>query len=360
MAQTKQKKAKPRRNPKRMVKILAFVALASLVALVGSFGGFHRYRRLTLGNPEVSLEITGQESAFELHEKLEAGGVDIPLILFKLLYELEVRFRGGALRAGTVEIPDRIVAQELVTLLTLNGRRKDMLIHIPQGYNVFQIDKRLAQYRICPKGEFASKALVYEGRLMPSRYLLLTQTPASHVAKLMHEKWLRNHGLELKTLKRNSISERSKLSNEQLVTLASIIEREGMQDRERPIIAGVFYNRLLTPSFRPKRLQADPTIVYGCLRHPETPSCKNARGSPYQLGEPISRVMRDGRDNPYSTYAIEGLPPSPICTPSLESLRAAYAPASHAYFYFMAKGDGTHAFSSTLEQHKEAVIQYRR
>jgi len=142
----------------------------------------------------------------------------------------------------------------------------------------------------------------------------------------------------------------SPLTPQQLVTLASIVEREARVPEERPTIAGVFFNRLFDPSFTPKRLQADPTVAYGCLVAGErVPSCREFDG------RRITPAMVRDPDNPYSTYKHDGLPPGPICNPGLPSLSAARHPEQHPYFYFVAKGGGRHAFSASLDEHNQNV-----
>src|SRR4029077_821475 len=134
-----------------------------------------------------------------------------------------------------------------------------------------------------------------------------------------------------------------------VVTLASLVERETALDDERPLVASVFLNRLRDPAFKPKHLQCDPTAAYGCLAFPEKASAGAA-----VAGKPTAAIEHDP-DNPYSTYTHEGLPPGPIANPGTKSLDAVAAPASTHYFFFVARGDGHHAFSETYESHLGAV-----
>lgn len=126
-----------------------------------------------------------------------------------------------------------------------------------------------------------------------------------------------------------------------IVILASLVERETGEASERARIAGVFANRLRLNM----RLQCDPTTIYG-------------------LGEAfdgnLNRAQLLDAGNPYNTYARAGLPPGPICSPGLDSLRAAASPEAHGYVYFVAKGDGTHEFSRTLDEHNRAVTRFQR
>src|SRR5690606_9189799 len=113
----------------------------------------------------------------------------------------------------------------------------------------------------------------------------------------------------------------------QVVILASIVEKEAAVDDERALIAGVFLNRLRSSTFRPlHRLQADPTVSYGCLAMPEVPSCAG-------FGGRISRAMLEDAQNAYNTYRHGGLPPGPIANPGLASLEAVLVPAEHDYLF---------------------------
>ena len=129
----------------------------------------------------------------------------------------------------------------------------------------------------------------------------------------------------------------TKLSRHQILTLASIVEKEAVLPQERPLIASVFLNRLK----KKMPLQSDPTATYG-LR---------AFG-----GKVTGSDVR--RDTPYNTYIIAGLPPGPIGNPSDGAIEAVLKPASTGYYYFVARKDGSHQFSVTLDEHNRAVKQY--
>lgn len=128
------------------------------------------------------------------------------------------------------------------------------------------------------------------------------------------------------------------ISEREVLTMASIIEKEAITDDERPTIAAVYYNRLK----RNMPLQADPTAIYGV---------KDSR-------EKITKSDLT-RVTPYNTYVIKGLPPGPIASPGLKSIQAALNPADVPYLYFVSNNDGTHIFSVTLSNHEEAVKTYR-
>ena len=126
-----------------------------------------------------------------------------------------------------------------------------------------------------------------------------------------------------------------------IVILASLVERETGDPAERQRIAGVFVNRLA----KGMRLQCDPTTIYGL--------------GPDFDGD-LKRAQLADAGNAYNTYAHAGLPPGPICSPGLDSLRAAMSPEAHEYIFFVARGDGSHEFSRTLDEHNRAVTRYQR
>jgi UPF0755 protein len=118
------------------------------------------------------------------------------------------------------------------------------------------------------------------------------------------------------------------------------VEKETSVPEERALVAGVYVNRMR----RNMLLQADPTIIYGI--------------GPVFNGN-ITRADLRNATNPYNTYSHPGLPPTPICSPGLESIRAAISPQQHAFLYFVARGDGSHQFSKTLQEHNAAVAKYQ-
>lgn len=128
------------------------------------------------------------------------------------------------------------------------------------------------------------------------------------------------------------------LSMHQVVTLASIVEKETADPRERPLIAAVFLNRLK----RNMRLESDPTVIYGLQSFDGNLTEKDLR-----------------TPTPYNTYRIKGLPPGPICNPGKGAIEAVLFPADESYLYFVSKNDGTHHFSRTLAEHNRMVRRYQ-
>lgn len=142
-----------------------------------------------------------------------------------------------------------------------------------------------------------------------------------------------------------------------LVTLASIVEKETGHPDDRPHVASVFWNRLTRPEFRPRLLQSDPTVTYGCLAGPRAGlsfACATT-----DAGSLTAGMLEDAR-NPWNTYRHEGLPPTPVCNPGSAALEAVLAPVVSDDLYFVARGDGRSVFAATLEAHRRNVREHLR
>jgi UPF0755 protein len=173
-----------------------------------------------------------------------------------------------------------------------------------------------------------------EGYLFPNTYQVADGTPIERLIEMMLDEFDRRWTLAL-----SEEAESLGFSTHEIITLASIIEKEAQADDERPIISAVYHNRLR----RGWRLDADPTVLYA-------------------LGNPKRRLtLADLKVNsPYNTYLHRGMPPGPICNPGLASILAALRPAQASYLYFVAIGGGRHYFSKTLAEHKRMIRKIRR
>lgn len=175
------------------------------------------------------------------------------------------------------------------------------------------------------------------GYMMPETYFLYWQTPAEEAVRRVKEQFETFYAEHLQ-----SDADGLDLSKQDLVTLASIIEWETGMPHEKPLIAGVYLNRLDIGM----ALQADPTVQYAVMQ---------------REGEKRRLLFRDyDIDHPYNTYNYRGLPPGPITNPSPSSMRAVVNAERHDYLYFVATAHGDHAFSETLNEHVRAANEYRR
>jgi UPF0755 protein len=197
-----------------------------------------------------------------------------------------------------------------------------------------------------------------DGYLFPETYRFRVPTAPRAVL----ERMIRQHRTVWGKIRRDNKKQIARLkkklgwSDRDIVIMASIVEKEAVVDSERPRIAQVFINRLTSPSFKPHKLDTDPTIRYGCMVPLEkSPGCK--------IWDPTQRLRRaqlDDKDNPYNTYQHEGLPPGPICNPGRRSLEATVDPDGSKYFFFVSRNDGTHVFARTRAEHERNVDQFQR
>lgn len=262
---------------------------------------------------------------------------------FLLLAVLKGQARN--LKSGEYQLSQAMSISELLQLLE-EGKVYYRRVTVPEGYTLREIAAALERRGLVTAQEFMAEATdpkliskfkigakSLEGYLFPDTYFFTSGTSAEEIVEKM-----------LSVLKRNYTSpllQRGKelrMDMHQVLTLASIIEAEARKEEERPIISGVFHNRLR----RGMPLQADPTVRY---------ALDGYRG-------PISRRLLKTK-SPYNTYLNRGLPPGPISNPGLPSIKAALYPAKTPYLYFVAREDGTHKFSTTFREHSRAVLSLR-
>jgi len=219
-------------------------------------------------------------------------------------------------------------------------------VTIPEGYTMVQIGKLLEKkgivssrefLRVCREPEVIRKYGLneqsLEGYLYPDSYEFSRGLSAEKVVDTMLRRFW-----QMVEPYRDRMKEVG-MSLHEVVTLASVVEKETGLASERPLIASVFLNRLK----KHMRLESDPTVIYGI---------KDFNGN---------LTRKDlARKTPYNTYVIKGLPPGPIANPGLESIRAVLYPADTQYLYFVSKNDGSHFFSATLAQHNRAVAKYQK
>jgi UPF0755 protein len=200
-------------------------------------------------------------------------------------------------------------------------------ITLPEGWTAKQMAESLESHGVTPAAEFLAAVQKgnYEGFLFPDTYLSNQGLPAEQVVTRMVHRF---HEEEPKDML--SRAKAMHLSYRQIVILASLVEREARVPAERPVIAGVFYNRL--------------------RKHMHIESCATIE---YALGAPKPHLTyKDLQiDSPYNTYRHPGLPPGPICNPGKASLEAAAHPLATPMLFFVSKGDGTHSFSTTYQEH---------
>ncbi len=318
----------------RVLKLLLFLALVAVAAL--------GYLVLVPFGPEhpVFVNIPPRTGTVGIAAALEGGGVVRSRWAFAALREVE----GGTLKAGEYRFVQPASMLEVYQRL----RRGDVFtvqVVIPEGYNLFDVAGAVEAAGLAPREEFLEaatanvalirawdpKAVSLEGYLFPDTYRFSRHaTPAMMLGAM--------------TRRFGQMALRLGLAGPEvprIVTLASLVEREVHVDAERPVVAGVFENRLRLGM----PLQTDPAVVYASM----------LRGT--WTGVIHQSELRSG--SPYNTYAHSGLPPGPICNPGVASLRAALQPARTSYLYFVANADGSTHFATSLEEHNANVAAYR-
>jgi UPF0755 protein len=319
----------------------------------------------------VEVEIPRGAGAHKVADLLAEAG----LIDGASYFRLYAGQRGAAsrFRPGHYKIDAPVTPKQLVDLIVKGVADELVAVTLPEGKNMIEIAEILDAAGITSKAELLAQATdamfvksldlpgrTLEGYLYPDTYKLRPHSQANRVlvALVRHHRQVFDELRAANPTGANFLRSKLKFDDASIVTLASIVEKETGQPQERPRIAQVFMNRLLKSSFRPKLLQTDPTIVYGCTVAPTflgsaSPACQKWDGR-------IHRIHLDDADNPYNTYTHEGLPPGPIANPGRAALAAVFRPDGSNYLYFVAKNDGTHQFSASVAEHEAAVVKYQR
>jgi UPF0755 protein len=326
----------------RLGLLLGLLAVAVAVYLYRSV----EYPPAPAGNEEATVFFPLGTSTSDIFRKLEAEGVVKPAWLAEAYYRLarsamplqagEYRFprptplsvvitrmgHGDVLRHSIV-VPEGLTAEETFELFWSRG------ISRPEAFRNALHNPQLIT-------SIARGAPDLEGFLFPDTYVVTRSTQARQIVETMLANFRRHFTADMRTR-----AQAAGLSEREAVTLASIVQKETSLDREGPLIAGVYWNRLR----RHMRLQADPTVTYALKRD----------------GKWTGTLYRSdyGYESPFNTYLVDGLPPGPICNPGVDALEAAVSPARTDYLYFVADRTGGHAFSKTFQEHLDAIAAAR-
>ena len=313
-------------------------------------GGYFFWRALQspykgYAEPKKQVEVRKGMNTAAIIRQLQSSGVVrdeyVPLIYMKLLRNRD------SLKAGIYEF-DRPLSPVDVIDKMVRGDVVLKSVTIREGLDRFAVAKLFAGEGLGSEKEWnkltgdpelvrdiAPEAESLEGYLFPDTYKFSPGTRASLIVPQMVQNFRKNFGEEMGYITTG-------LNVHQTVTLASIVETEARLPAERPIVASVYLNRIR----RRMLLGADPTVIY---------ALKLAGKWDGNIRKPDLQM-----DSPYNTYRYPGLPPGPVANPGLASLRAAAAPASTGYLYFVARNDGSHAFSTNIGEHNRNVDQYQR
>jgi UPF0755 protein len=312
---------------------LSFLLIAAIGSMAAIIWGEHRVHEPgPLESSKVIYIAPGTEVPDIIAELERQGVVDSPFLLNMALL---AEGRRSKVKSGEYLFKENVSVQEVIDTL-VSGRQVLHAVTIPEGLTSEQIVERLRESDILV-GEIAE--IPKEGSLLPETYKVTRGAVRADLIKKMQDGqrrvvdqiWMhRASGLPLR-------------SPYELITLASIVEKETGKADERPRVASVFLNRLK----KGMRLQSDPTIVYGLTQ---------GKGP---LGRGITRSELE-KPTPYNTYLVDGLPPSPIANPGRAALEAVANPSRTQDLYFVADGNGGHVFSETLDQHSRNVQRWRQ
>ena len=275
--------------------------------------------------------------------QLEGEGLIHDDFLFRVANRLH---GGGAIQAGEYLIPARASAQDIVEMMT-SGDALQHALTFPEGITVSAVMRILEESDVLT-GDMPEPPP--EGSILPDTYHVQRGMTRAALLQQMRDA----HDRAVAEIWAGRQADLPLNSPEELVNLASIVERETGIASERPLVAAVFVNRLR----RPMRLESDPTIIYGvCKRFPDR--CRDGRLVDAQGNRRVIRQSEIDLNTGYNTYRIDRLPPTPIANPGRAALEATAHPAQSNALFFVADGTGGHIFASTLEEHQANVRRWR-
>jgi UPF0755 protein len=323
-----------------------FAAVLGILALaLGAAAAWFRYTVAldrTYPRTVLTVIIPSGATGHDIAALLEARGV----IRSAVTYDALARLRGeqAAMKAGEFSFSAHHTTAEVLRQVVSGGQQVAVWVTIPEGFTAKEIAQTFAARNLGNEDDlestFLGDSLVLlgartanlEGYLFPDTYLIPTTATPAETAKIMTDQFAAE-------LPRDAAAQAKRLgfTLPQIVTLASLVEREAKADDERPLMAGVYYNRLRLGM----PLEVDATIEYTFAHHKD-----------------VITYADLARDSPYNTYKHTGLPPTPIANPGRASLRAAFHPQASNYLYYVYMGNGHHAFSRTLAEHNANVARY--
>jgi len=294
-------------------------------------------------NP-VSVEITPGMTLNNISNLLKDRNLIGNSLSFQLLAYLQKK--QGQIQVGEFELSPSMTPKDILGIVT-SGKTILHAVTIPEGYRITEIAALLEKRGLANAEKFILQtqdqelirsagisANSLEGYLFPETYHFSKNTPERKIIQSM----LNTYQEKIKKYQLPKQAQSVNLSFHEIVTLASLIEKETGLNEERKLISSVFHNRLK----KNMRLQTDPTVIYAMINFDG-----NIRKKDLNI------------DSPYNTYKYRGLPPGPIASPGLKSIIAALEPSDSDYLYFVSRKDGSHQFSSNLLDHNRAVQKYQ-
>jgi UPF0755 protein len=366
----------------------ALIVVAVSVILVVSIVGYLASRALSY--PDEAHAGTGKEVEVEIRSGMSFPAV-AALLAEKRVVAKPTWFRMFAMwegettnvKTGKYLIKDNLTPRQVLKVIVAGVKEVTIRVTIPEGKHMLEVFALIEAASIAKASELESIARdkqflahhaitgdTVDGYLFPDTY----QFRANEKPRVVLERMITRHQEVWNELvakharATGKLKDKLRWTDRDILTMASIVEKEAVNPAEQSRIAQVFINRLIFTSFKPKLLQTDPTIRYGCLVPVQKSQACVAWIQPcLDKGLPpgcdrLYRAQLDDRDNPYNTYRHEGLPPGPIGNPGRGAIEATLTPDGSDYLYFVAKGKGArdHVFSKTLAEHERAVDKYMR
>jgi len=320
-----------KRNRNNCIALIA-VIVAICVYIMGIWSPVRR---------DTTFVINNGDSVSSVASRLNKNHI----VYSEYLFKFAIKRMGGRVQRGDYDIPRGVSIWRIARMFS-NGRVATVDIVIPEGLTIKQIKvllsnaPRLSGDVECVSGNTAEFCNLHDGDVFPDTYRVAKGTARLAVLDLAHKKMVR---IEEQWQKAGYITPRPLKTWNDVVTLASIVQRETPRVSEMPVVASVYINRLR----KGMRLQADPTIVYAL-----TDGYGDMRGEALLRGH--LKI-----DSPYNTYTHNGLPPAPIANVGVEAIRAVLRPADTNYLYFVADGRGGHFFSKSYDEHQKHHADWR-
>jgi UPF0755 protein len=328
--------------------LFRLAAVAAALALVVLAAGALWFRAAAFGDRslpggETDVVVPAGSTAAEVARRLSSDGVIGSPLAFSLLARIEGV--AGRIEAGEYRFPAHQTAADVLHRL-VTGQQVAVWVTIPEGFTAKEIAAQLEARGVGDAAGYARyflhgsivvggvRTASLEGFLFPDTYLIGLGASPETVAQVLTEQFRRELPVDAAAR-----AKRLGLTVPEVVTVASLVEREAKSDDERALMAGVYYNRLR----RGMPLEVDATVEYTFAHHKDVITLDDL-----------------ARDSPYNTYLHTGLPPTPIASPGRPSLLAAFHPQASDYLYYVYKGNGHHAFSRTLAEHNANVARYLR
>lgn len=327
-----------------LIVTLIGVPVVAVGAAYAAYEHYVRQARDPLMTEPVVFDTLALKTVTQIATELERQEIIRNRYAFRLLARTQKK--DTQIKAGEYALSASMPPQQILDMM-VRGETIPRRATVREGMTLVEIARVLEDAGIVDRASFERafadgnllreqgvEADSFEGYLFPETYNFRHNTQARQVIKVMHEQLQKRWPAEW-----DARALELKMTKHQILTLASIVEKESGNFDEQPVIASVFHNRLRLNM----RLQADPTVIYGI---------KNFNGN---------ITKRDLQtETPYNTYVISGLPPGPIANPGISAIKSALYPADTKFLYFVGNGEGRHVFSENLDRHNDAVNRFQR